>query len=168
MMATIRPREDSDIPTCLRILDAVYKSTGYPVGGVNNSVSFFTKNETAWVAEVNGMVVGHISLTKASSENVAVALWKQRYPEDIDIAVLGRLFVHPESRRGGVASRLIETVIEESRRTGQRLLLFALVKDQDAIRLYRRMGWNHFGSTIFRWGNNNEMAAECFANPVFL
>ncbi|KAI1751319.1 acyl-CoA N-acyltransferase [Xylaria castorea] len=48
----------------------------------------------------------------------------------------------------------------------RRLLILALVKDQDAIRLYRRLGWQHYGTTVFRWGESKEMDAECFVSPL--
>ncbi|KAI1370719.1 acyl-CoA N-acyltransferase [Hypoxylon crocopeplum] len=164
-MATIRLRTDQDITACLQILNIVHETNGYPVGGVGDPALYFTKDDAAWVAEVGGIVAGHIALAKAHASNVAVALWWQQHPEDINVAVLGRLFVHPRNRKGGTATRLIDTAVEEARARGQRLLMFALVKDQDAIRLYRMLGWRYFGSTVFRWGEN-EMAAECFASPV--
>ncbi|KAI1417153.1 acyl-CoA N-acyltransferase [Hypoxylon sp. FL1857] len=163
-MATIRPRTDPDIAACLEILNAVYKTSGYPVGGVGDPALYFTSDDDAWVAETDGTITGHIALSNARTENVAVALWWQQHPEDIQVRVLGRLFVHPNSRKNGTASKLIDTAVEEARRRGQRLLMFALIKDQDAIRLYRKLGWQHYGTTVFKWGQGNEMAAEYFAS----
>ncbi|KAI6900227.1 hypothetical protein KC318_g7180 [Hortaea werneckii] len=64
---------------------------------------------------------------------------------------------------------------------GIRLLLFALLKDEPAMRLYRRRGWKEFGRTGFTWdgasasrddeegeGEENdkkEMQAICFVSP---
>ncbi|KAL7621233.1 hypothetical protein AAE478_008550 [Parahypoxylon ruwenzoriense] len=165
-MTTIRLRTAGDIVACLAVLEGVYKDNGYPVEGVGNPTLFFAGNDAAWVAEVDGAIIGHIALAECSAENVAVSLWWKQHPEDINVAVLGRLFVHPDHRRGGTASRLIHAAVEEAEGGGQRLVMFALVKDHDAIRLYRRLGWQHFGSTVFKWGEDNEMAAECFASPV--
>ncbi|KAI1212826.1 putative acetyltransferase [Annulohypoxylon truncatum] len=165
-MAAIRLRTEGDIEACLRVLRTVYDTSGYPVEGVEDPALFFGKDEASWVAEVDNTIVGHVSLAKASPDNVAVVLWQQQHPEDIHTSVLGRLFVHPNNRKGGTASKLINTAVEEARRRGRRPVMFALVKDQDAIRLYRRLGWQRFGNTVYKWGDGNEMAAECFASPV--
>ncbi|KAI0109438.1 acyl-CoA N-acyltransferase [Hypoxylon sp. NC0597] len=165
-ITTIRLRTDQDIPACLDILETVYETSGYPVGGVGDPALYFAQDDDAWVVETDGTVAGHIALSKARAENVAVALWWQQHPEDIQVAVLGRLFVHPNRRKNGSASSLIHTAVEEARRRGQRLLMFALIKDQDAIRLYRKLGWQHYGTTVFKWGQENEMAAECFTSPA--
>ncbi|KAI2770654.1 putative acetyltransferase [Daldinia loculata] len=165
-MATIRPRTDHDIPACLQVLNVVYKDSGYPVQGVGDPAQFFNKYETTWVAEVGGTVVGHIALAEGAAGNVAVDLWQKQHPEDVHIAVIGRLFVHPDNRKGGTASKLISTAVKEARGRGQRLLMFALIKDQDAIRLYRKLGWQYFGNTVYNWGEGNGMDAECFASPM--
>ena len=51
------------------------------------------------------------------------------------------------------------------------MVLFALVKDQGAMRLYARSGWVEFGRAMFAWrdgegeGGEAEMEAVCFAGP---
>ncbi|OTB07317.1 hypothetical protein M426DRAFT_248956 [Hypoxylon sp. CI-4A] len=164
-MTTVRLRTDEDIPACHQVLCAVYKVSGYPVEGVDDPAPYFNHGGIAWIAENDGIVAGHIAITKAATENVAVALWSQLHPEDANLAITGRLFVNPINRKGGTASRLIDTAVEEARRRGQRLLMFCLIKDQNAIRLYRKLGWQHYGITTFKWEENSQMAAECFAYP---
>jgi GNAT superfamily N-acetyltransferase len=167
-MASIRPRRDSDLPACVEILKAVYATSGYPVGGVDNALDELRTDDQAWVAEdaSDGSVIGHVALNEARESSVNVALWRERHPDaKADVAVLGRLFVHPDARRRGAATKLVRAVEEEARRRGLRLLILALVKDQDAIRLYRSLGWEDYGTTVFRWGEGNEMAAECLASP---
>ncbi|KAI7247141.1 hypothetical protein KC343_g6598 [Hortaea werneckii] len=79
---------------------------------------------------------------------------------------------------------------QNKRKKGIRLLLFALAKDENAMRLYRRRGWEEFGRTGFGWdeegpsapggeaeagggeggekkkGKRNEMEAICFVSPL--
>ncbi|KAH8161220.1 hypothetical protein CIB48_g7029 [Xylaria polymorpha] len=159
-MARARPRQDQDLPACVEIIKVVY-----PVGGVGQALEELQTDDQAWVAEDDGAIIGHVAMNKASASYVNVALWLEKHPE-ANIAVLARLFVHPEARRRGAATMLVHAVEEAARREGRRLLILALVKDQDAIRLYRRLGWEHYGTTVFRWGEGNEMDAECFANPL--
>ncbi|KAI3326075.1 acyl-CoA N-acyltransferase [Xylariaceae sp. AK1471] len=166
-MASIRPRRDSDIPACVEILKAVYATNGFPVGGVDDALNELQTDDQAWVATDNngGAIIGHVALNKARESYVNVTLWRERHPE-ADVAVLARLFVHPEARKRGAATKLIRVVEEEARSKGLRLLILALVKDQDAIRLYRSLGWENFGTTVYRWGEGNEMAGECFVSPL--
>ncbi|KAI7163506.1 hypothetical protein KC349_g1369 [Hortaea werneckii] len=62
---------------------------------------------------------------------------------------------------------------EKKKNKGIRLLLFALSKDEPAMRLYRRRGWAEFGRTGFTWDdegegeeNKKEMEAICFVSPL--
>ncbi|KAI0532548.1 acyl-CoA N-acyltransferase [Xylaria digitata] len=164
-MASIRSRNDEDLPACVEIMKTVYQSSGYPVGGVDNALNELRTDDRAWVAEDNSVIIGHIAMNRAREDYVNVALWLERYSK-ADIAVLARLFVHEKSRKRGAATKLIRTVEEEARSKGQRLLILALVKDQDAIRLYRRLGWEHYATAVFRWGEGNKMDAECFVSPL--
>ena len=115
--------------------------------------------------------VGHVALSRASEHDAAAALWRlhpeARLAPNGGILVLGRLFVHPSARGAGVATQLIEAAAAEaSGRAGiTRLVMFALVKDRDAIRLYRKLGWVHYGTAVYRWGDGQQMSAECFASP---
>ncbi|KAI0554597.1 acyl-CoA N-acyltransferase [Xylaria curta] len=167
-MATIRPRRDEDLPTCVEIIKAVYRDSGYPVGGVDHALEELQTDDQAWVAEDNGEIIGHVAMNKARETYVNVALWLEKTPKTIitGIALLARLFVHPEARRRGAATMLVRAVEEAARGEEKRLLILALVKDQDAIRLYRRLGWQYYGTTVFRWGEGKEMDAECFASPL--
>ncbi|KAI8960221.1 acyl-CoA N-acyltransferase [Daldinia sp. FL1419] len=171
-MSRIRLREEADLPGCALALEAVYAKNGYPVSGVGNAIEFLRTDDTAWVSEnADGEITGHIALFKAGSSDVSVALWWQLHPEEEQpIAVLGRLFVHPDARGGGIANKLMQTALDEGRRRGQRLVMFALANVPDAIRMYHRLGWEHYGTTVFRWkgnaGEELEMDAQCFASPV--
>ena len=62
------------------------------------------------------------------------------------------MFVHPSARGAGVATQLVEAAAAEaSGRAGiTRLVMFALVKDRDAIRLYRKLGWVHYSTAVYR------------------
>ncbi|KAK5628774.1 hypothetical protein RRF57_004489 [Xylaria bambusicola] len=164
-MASIRLRRDEDLPACVEIMKAVYRDSGYPVEGVANALEALQGDDQAWVAVDEGVVIGHVAMNRGVETYVNVARWLETHPR-AEVAVLGRLFVHPERRGRGAATKLIRTVEEEARKRGPRLLILALVKDQAAIRLYRHLGWEHYATTVFRWGEGNQMDAECFASPL--
>ncbi|RYP35601.1 hypothetical protein DL767_003713 [Monosporascus sp. MG133] len=127
-MTTIRPRRDSDLAGCVSTLRMVHSLSGYPVDGVEDAFGFLRTDDRAGPDDRSGYV----------------ALWRKLHPPGFgsgsdkdDIVVLGRLFVHTDARGGGVATRLINKAVAETRKRGARAVMLALLKDQDAIRLYR-------------------------------
>jgi GNAT superfamily N-acetyltransferase len=165
--AVIRIRTTDDLPACVETLTRVYDTDRYPVQGVEGAQDFLGDPhiDPAWVAVKGGSVVGHIAIGKATGDDPSVALWWEKHP-GAPIAVLERLFVDPDHRGVGLAARLIETAVSWSRGAGLRLVLFALVKDVGAARLYARLGWEFFGSSCYRYGAGLEMEALCYVSPA--
>lgn len=161
-----RLRTGKDLDGCVDCLKHVYAKDRYPVQGVANAKAFLTGPavQQAWVAESDHNIKGHVAASKASESDVSVALWWQKHP-DSKIAFLGRLFVDPDSRGSGVAARLIAEAMNWAKERGIRLVLFALEKDRDAARVYERLGWTHFGTTVYRYGDSLQMDALCFVSP---
>lgn len=177
----VRYREPSDLPSCASLLARVYEKDRYPVQGVSHAVKFLSSPSTlaAWVAtnqpsstSINAtpelQVVGHVSLTSPSPTDPAVALWyAQKHPEPI--AVLERLFVDPDARGQGLAEQLIKAVGQEAEKRGLRAVLFALVKDAGAMRLYERVGWREFGRSMYSYrdsaGEQREIEAVSYVGP---
>lgn len=83
--------------------------------------------------------------------------------------MLERLFVDPEARGQRLAAKLLLAASEEAGKRGLRVVLFALVKDEGAMRLYERNGWREFGRKMFAYrdgeGREAEMEAVCFVGP---
>ncbi|KAM0703625.1 hypothetical protein Q7P35_009564 [Cladosporium inversicolor] len=192
MTTTIRPRHPSDLPSCASLLARVYERDGYPVQGVSHAIEFLSSPSTlaAWVAEesktetaatTEPKILGHVSLSTPSptSTDPAVTLWRsQQHPsqphpsptasDGPGVLVLERLFVDPASRGQGLAAQLLRAASEEAGKRGLRVVLFALVKDQGAMRLYERSGWREFGRGMFGWRDGEgemEMEAVCFVGP---
>ncbi|GAB7324058.1 hypothetical protein MBLNU13_g07450t1 [Cladosporium sp. NU13] len=118
-------------------------------------------------------ILGHVSLTSPSptSTDPAVTLWRSQHPSEpiAGVAVLERLFVDPATRGQGLAAKLLQTASEEAGKRGLQVVLFALVKDSGAMRLYERAGWREFGRRMFGYtdgeGAEREMEAVCFVGP---
>lgn len=177
---TIRPRQPADLPSCASLLTRVYEKDRYPVQGVSRAMEFLSSPSTlaAWVAasqpEIdtgateNGKITGHVALTSPSPSDPSVALWyAQKHPEPI--AVLERLFVDPEARGQGLAEKLMRAACEEAGRRGLKAVLFTLIKDVGAMRLYERVGWREFGRSMYAYtdheGRETEMEAVCYVGP---
>ena len=175
---TTRPRLPSDLPSCASLLARVYEKDRYPVQGVSNAIEFLSSPSTlaSWVTVVAGEdtpasppnanaedraekkdenkdetleILAHISLSlpPPTSADPAVVLWRSQNSEPV--AVLERLFVDPTARGQGLAEKLMRTVTEKAEKRGLRCVLFALVKDVGAMRLYERVGWKEFGREMY-------------------
>lgn len=165
-MAAIRPRTEDDIEGCVACLKRVYDKDRYPVSGVSNAQEFLSGDviQQAWVAEKNSIIKGHVTANRAMESDISVALWRQKHPES-KIAVLGRLFVDPDSRGSGLAARLIANAVSWANERNMRLVLFVLLKDRGATKLYEKLGWSYFGTQVFHYGDGQQMDALCFASP---
>jgi GNAT superfamily N-acetyltransferase len=186
----IRPRLPTDLSSCASLLARVYEKDRYPVQGVSNAIGFLSSPDTtlgSWVAVAEGSpepassnndnqdgnlpVLAHISLSLpppiSTSTDPAVVLWRSQNSQPV--AVLERLFVDPTARGQGLAERLMRTVTEEAGKRGLRCVLFALVKDVGAMRLYERVGWKKFGREMYGYedgeGEWREMEAICYVGP---
>ncbi|WP_406341428.1 GNAT family N-acetyltransferase [Streptomyces sp. NBC_00648] len=163
----IRPRRAEDLDGAASALIAVHSSDGYPVEGVVDPHGWLDSPDVirAWVAEVDGRVVGHVSINRPNGEE-AVALWaNQDGVSATQIAVLARLFVLPEARGNDAGGRLMAAATESAQADGQRLVLDVMAKDAAAIRLYERLGWSRIGTTSHAYGDGQSIEAICFVSP---
>lgn len=166
--SVVRPRSEDDLPACAAVLVAVYEADGYPVEGVAEPEAWLTPTGLlqAWVAELAGEVIGHVCLTEPTDTDAAATVFR-RTPEGsaADIAVLGRLFVHPEARGHRAGELLTRTAMNHATTHGLRLVLDAMEKDQAAIRLYERLGWHRIGTTDHDSGHGL-VSAYCYVSPT--
>jgi GNAT superfamily N-acetyltransferase len=178
---TIRTRQSTDLPSCASLLARVYEKDRYPVQGVSHAIEFLSSPSTlaAWVAvqppadkddttQEEARILGHVALTSPSTSDPAVALWYSQNRSE-PIAVLERLFVDPEARGQRLAERLMRAVSEEAEKRGMKAVLFTLIKDVGAMRLYERVGWQEFGRSVYAYqdheGKDTEMEAVCYVAP---
>lgn len=163
----IRPRVDGDEDACARLLVEVHAHDGYPVEGVADPHGWLALGDTgrAWVAVVDGNVVGHVGLGPAG-EGGAVALWKARYGRDErPFSSIGRLFVAPGARGRGGARALMERAVSAGRGQGRQLVLEVMEKDRAAIHLYEHMGWECIGRIDHEVGAGARVPALAYALP---
>ncbi|RCV52456.1 GNAT family N-acetyltransferase [Marinitenerispora sediminis] len=165
----IRPREMADIEATTALLIEVHRRDGYPVEGVADPRAWLQPPGLmrSWIAELNGAIVGHVSLTAPPGDDQAVALWRTRTTAPASrVAVLARLFVHPETRRQSVGKALVQaaTGYAQSRQTD--LLLDVLEKDTAAIRLYESLGWTFLATATHSFGRDSTFPARYYAAPL--
>lgn len=159
----IRPRQQSDLAECAAALVKVHATDGYPVEGVDDPKAWLTPQGQlqAWVAEIEGKIVGHVLLTEPQKGDAAAQLWLKQNTGKV--AVLGRLFVLSEARGKSLGERLITEAMSYGERHGIQLVLDVVEKDRAAIRLYEKMGWKRIGEASHAYGSGSSIKAFLYA-----
>ncbi|NJQ14554.1 GNAT family N-acetyltransferase [Streptomyces bohaiensis] len=165
----VRPLLPGDLPLLADLLVKVHAVDGYPVEGVADPTVWVSSPAVlrSWVAELDGVVVGHVALMAADGEDAARLIRKGDRDESFaadELRALARLFVSPDARNRSVGRLLVRTVMDHAQAAGQRLVLDVLHKDQAATRLYRRLGWRYLGDTD-HLHNGGSAPAACYSWP---
>jgi GNAT superfamily N-acetyltransferase len=139
-MTCARYRDESDVDACVEALRAVYETSGYPTNWPADTAQWLRPPGIlqAWVATTEGIAVaGH-------------AILMQPLPGEHS-AEVSRLFVAPAARRHGVASALLETVMQTA--VANDLDLFLDVTDHlgGARALYQRAGFRLVSTRQADW-----------------
>lgn len=167
----IRPRQESDLPAAGAALVDVYRTDGYPVEGVADPVAWLLPAGllAAWVAELDGEIVGHVAIGAPKPDDDAVRLWLEQSDDTIgDVAVIGRLFVKSSARRNAIGEKLARAAVTDEAVRGKTLVLDVMEKDQDAIRLYERLGLKRIGTATHAYGEGKSVTAICYVVPATL
>lgn len=144
----IRPRRDEDLPACAAALRGVHDTDGYPVRWPADPGRWLTPEDMldAWVAAESPAVLGHVALTRAG-EAIAEAVGLPA----AELALVARLYVALEARRGGIASDLLDCAAKAASRAGLRAALEVDAAAAGAVALYERAGWRYVGSGSGGW-----------------
>jgi ribosomal protein S18 acetylase RimI-like enzyme len=164
----IRPRQDADLESAGTALVDVHGTDGYPVEGVADPVAWLQPNGliSSWIAELDGQIVGHVAISEPQPGDDAVRLWLEQSDDTIDnVAVIGRLFVTKAARRKAIGEKLARAVVTDPEVRGKRLVLDVMEKDQDAIRLYERLGLRKIGTATHKFGEGQTITAYCYVVP---
>lgn len=166
--AAVRVRTDAELDSAAAALVEVHRSDGYPVEGVVDPVGWLSGTSVlrAWIGELGGRVVGHVSVSSPQEGDAAAQMWvDSQGGQESPVAVLGRLFVSSHARGHALGSRLLREAMSYADDAGLRLVLDVLSKDAAAIALYERLGWKRFGSTVHRIASGENFPAYCYAGP---
>lgn len=164
----VRPRTDGDLAACVEVLAAVHLHSGYPVNWPDRPADWLTPRSllAAWVAELDGRVVGHLGLSRATDGDAAPGVWAARTGSDVDgTAVVGRLFVSPVARGHGLGTALMARAVEEARTRALHPVLDVVDSDTAASALYERLGWELLDVVEQRWTPEQVVSVRCYAAP---
>jgi GNAT superfamily N-acetyltransferase len=155
----IRPRVDADLPALVALLARTHEVDGYPVWWPDGPERFVAPpyEEAAWVAEVDGEVVGHVARHRATQDPgfpLAHAATEDR------LVSVGRLFTSPDHRGAGTARALLATAVE-----GDERAFLNVVADQAAVTFYAHLGWQALGTTTITLPTGLDVDLAVFLRP---
>ncbi|WP_406345866.1 GNAT family N-acetyltransferase [Streptomyces sp. NBC_00648] len=165
----VRPRTDRDLDACVDALAAVHERDGYPVNWPDRPGDWLAQPSllSAWVAELDGRVAGHVGLSLSGTGDVAPGLWSARAGVGPDAtAVVSRLFVAPEARGHGIGGLLLARAVSEAQARGLYPVLDVVASDTAATALYERLGWELLAEVEQEWGPRQTVAVRCYAAGV--
>jgi GNAT superfamily N-acetyltransferase len=163
----VRPRNDEDLDSCERVARLVQQLDGYPallLDGLRDFVEgrgFYG----AWVADVDGEVVGQVLLRPRTSPKVMEMLRQATGLEDDRFGVVARLFVSPAARRRGIGRALLTTATTAARSRGLAPVLDVVTKNKAAMALYESMGWVRVGTAVVQFQDGSVLDEVVYIGP---
>ena len=151
----IRPRRPGDLKRLVALLRAVYTSEGYPANWPNDPARWLALGRAivAWVCEEDGELVGHLALTRPDPDRTWPQWQEALRARPEGLAVMRRLFVAPDRRRGGIASDLLTTAKTEADKRGLHPVLDVSDDNRGAIAFWKAHGWRQVGEALLPPGD---------------
>ncbi|MEV6757207.1 GNAT family N-acetyltransferase [Streptomyces sp. NPDC051214] len=150
----------------MEVLKEVHRADGYPVNWPERPGDWLSSASLlgAWVADLDGRLVGHVSLSRSGEDDLAPGLWNERKGARTDAtAVVSRLFVAPQARGHGIGALLLGRAVEEARERGLHPVLDVVASDIAAAALYERLGWQRLATMEQRWSPHQTVTVHCYA-----
>ena len=148
----VRGRTADDLPALVEVLAEQQFSSSFPLRWpLPFPVEQFLvrpHERAAWVAEVDGQVVGHVSVIGPDAELAPVfveAVGTDR------LAMVAVLFVGLTTLGLGVGARLHDVAVAWIREAGLVPVLDVVPTHDRAVQFYRRRGWREIGSVRPGW-----------------
>ena len=147
----VRLRRGTDLPDCVRALQAVHAADGYPQCWPAEPAGWLTPVGTieAWVATGDdGHLAGHVCLVGGVNDPVVAA------EADVATSSLGmvsRLFVAPSDRGRGLGRGLLRALTEYAAAERMPVMLDVVDDGGSAVKLYEQLGWKLVGQRPGGW-----------------
>ncbi len=148
----IRDKLRADAEQCHALLRRVHEVDGYPLHLPDDVPAFITPEyeASAWVAERDGCVVGHVALHEASVDPTLAVAQQVSGLLAKRLVVVSRLFTSPTLRRAGLGRSLLRHAVRQAEARGQRAVLDVGKMLIAPIALYESEGWERAGSLKLR------------------
>jgi GNAT superfamily N-acetyltransferase len=163
----IREKTVADAGQCLDLLMHVHSSDGYPLHLPANVPDFITPDyeSAAWVAELDGLVVGHIALHNASVDPTLAAAQRATGLPAEKLAVVSRLFTAPGLRRTGIGRELLRHATGQARSHGLRAVLDVGQTLTAPVALYESEGWRRVDALQLDLGHGVVLDLWVYISP---
>jgi GNAT superfamily N-acetyltransferase len=145
----VRDRTGADIAALARVLADQQPHSGYPQNWpLPYPVESFiarADEDAAWVAELEGRVVGHVAVSRVQP-GLEADLWTvgAGRPRE-ELAAVAVLFVDHTMVGKGVGKALLARAVTAIRESGRTPVLDVVQETASAVELYRRSGWQVVG-----------------------
>ncbi|HEX3589916.1 MAG TPA: GNAT family N-acetyltransferase [Pseudonocardiaceae bacterium] len=162
----VRPRRPEDLPDCVSVIADTHRTSAYPVNWPKDPSGWLTPSGLldAWVAEVDGRIVGHSVL--GTGRERTVRLWSERTGLPPTAAgEIKRLCVASGARERSIGSLLLAATAKAAVERGLHPVLGVLESSVDAIALYERLGWTHVGSEDFVLADGRMSVMHVYGAP---
>jgi GNAT superfamily N-acetyltransferase len=144
----IRPRVAADVETLAPVLQAVHVNDQWPKCAPDDWARWMVvaNENAAWVAEVDGRAVGHISLQSPPMNELMLPFWEEALGVALDQMIeITRFFLSPDHRGIGAGKALFAQAQQEARARGLSPVLYTGAIDVAAQQTYERSGWRRAG-----------------------
>lgn len=167
--ALIRPRRDDDVPVLAEVLAEQQPRSRYPFRwpfptGVEGFL-LRSYEEAAWVAELDGAVVGHVVVGWVDRDGPGDVFRRQTGCDDP--AIVSVLFVGTAARGTGVGGLLLDTAVAWARARGRVPVLDVVPLHGSALAVYEHRGWVRIGTARFDWLTDDQPDVVLMALPPF-
>ncbi|SKC82574.1 GNAT family N-acetyltransferase [Krasilnikoviella flava] len=165
----VRDRTSADLPALAEVLAAQQPASGYPHRWpLPFPVEEFVvrpDEERAWVAEIDGAVVGHVSVTAVPDDRFG-AIWSAGAGRPVhELSCVSVLFVGPEAQGRGVGGALLDVAVAHAHTRGRTPVLDVDDRDGVAHAVYLHRGWRVVGEARFDWQREGAPPARLLVLP---
>ena len=152
MSLIVRDRRLDDLPALVEVLTEQQPTSFYPVQWpLDIPVEDFLVRpgeEHAWVAEIDGRVVGHVAVYTLGDELRGPFVAATGTEELAELAVL---FVGADVIGTGIGGRLHDTAVDWIVASGRQPVLDVVPVHAQAVEVYRHRGWREIGEVRPVW-----------------
>ncbi|HWC21058.1 MAG TPA: GNAT family N-acetyltransferase [Flexivirga sp.] len=168
MDLVIRPRQDSDLSALAELLSRQQAATAYPLAWPSSrSLEEFLKRPTeirAWIAELDGAPVGHVSVTSADDDTIGKAWAAAHNVELSEIRCVAVFFSDITKAGQGIGSRLLATATEFAMADGYPAL-DVVAAHETPVNLYLRRGWQLIDTVQAPWDPEQDIPIHLMILP---